>query len=222
MRGVPVDYGDPPSTADLVVIGGGVLGAATAFSAARRGRRTVVLETRARLCTLTTPAATGAFRAQFDNPEETRLVLESIAAFTSFGDHLEIPSRDADIGLRQPGYLWLTTTDEGRHKQAELVEQQRGWGLTDVELLDGDAAAVEALALIGRNLGVGIASLLNIFNPDLVVIGGGVSAAGDLLLTPAREEFQRRALPSLVHESEVVAASLGNDAGVLGAAALVL
>ena len=45
---------------------------------------------------------------------------------------------------------------------------------------------------------------------------------GDLLLRPAREEYQRRALPSLAHETRVVAASLGNDAGVLGAAALVL
>jgi glucokinase len=86
----------------------------------------------------------------------------------------------------------------------------------------GDPESLEVLNRVGRNLGIGIANLVNIFNPEVVVIGGGVSAAGDLLLTPAREEFQRRALPSLAHESEVVAASLGNDAGVLGAAALVL
>ena len=49
-----------------------------------------------------------------------------------------------------------------------------------------------------------------------------MSAAGELLLGPAREEYQRRALPSLAHDTRVVAASLGNDAGVLGAAALVL
>src|SRR5688500_20400381 len=63
-----------PSTADLVVIGGGIVGAATAFFAARAGLRTVLLERRPALCTLTTPAATGAFRAQFDNPEEIALV----------------------------------------------------------------------------------------------------------------------------------------------------
>src|SRR5439155_10495389 len=95
-------YGAPPPTADLVVVGGGVLGAATAFYAARRGLRVVVLEKRARLCTLTTPAATGAFRAQFDNPEETRLVLESIGAFRHFADHLEL--HGVDIGLSQPRY----------------------------------------------------------------------------------------------------------------------
>jgi sarcosine oxidase subunit beta len=136
--GATVSYGEPPATADLVVVGGGVLGAATAFYASRRGQRVVVLERRARLCTLTTPAATGAFRAQFDNPEETRLVLESIAAFASFGDHLEV--KGVDIGLSQPGYLWLTTTDEGAARQRELVDRQRGWGLDDVELLAGDQA----------------------------------------------------------------------------------
>jgi glucokinase len=86
----------------------------------------------------------------------------------------------------------------------------------------GDAESLQVLETVGHNLGIGIANLVNIFNPDVVVIGGGVSAAGELLLGPAREEYRRRALPSLVHHTEIVAASLGNDAGVLGAAALVL
>src|SRR3712207_2340961 len=77
---------DLPRAADLVVIGGGIVGAATAFFAARAGLRTVVLERRAALCTLTTPAATGAFRAQFDNPEEIALVQESINLFEHFAD----------------------------------------------------------------------------------------------------------------------------------------
>lgn len=130
-------YGDPPATADLVVVGGGVLGAATAFYASRRGLRVVVLEKRARLCTLTTPAATGAFRAQFDNPAETRLMLESIAAFARFDEHVRL---HVDIDLSQPGYLWLTTSESGAARQRELVDRQRGWGLDDVELLSGDEA----------------------------------------------------------------------------------
>src|SRR5438105_1801755 len=99
-----------PRTADLVMIGGGIVGAATAFFASRAGLRTVVLERRPALCTLTTPASTGAFRAQFDNPEEIALVRESIALFEQFAEVTSLPGYDLD--LRQQGYLWLTTSTE--------------------------------------------------------------------------------------------------------------
>jgi glucokinase len=87
---------------------------------------------------------------------------------------------------------------------------------------DGDAAAIEALTLIGTNLGVGIASYLNIFNPDVVVIGGGVIAAGELLLAPARAEAVRRALPTMSAHARIVPAQFGTEAGLVGAAALAL
>jgi glucokinase len=87
---------------------------------------------------------------------------------------------------------------------------------------DGDAAALEALALIGRNLGVGIASLLNVFNPDVVVIGGGVLAAGELLLAPARAEVAARALPPMRDRARIVPAHYGTEAGMIGAGALAL
>src|ERR687885_682217 len=104
----PIRYADSlPASADVVVIGGGIIGAASAFYAGRAGLRCVVLEKRPRLCTLTTPASTGAFRAQFDNPEEIGLVQESIAAFTQFADYVEVGG--LDISVRQQGYLWLTT-----------------------------------------------------------------------------------------------------------------
>lgn len=85
----------------------------------------------------------------------------------------------------------------------------------------GDADAARALELVGELLGVGLANYSNIFDPELFVIGGGVSAAGELLLRPARAEYERRMLPSS-GAAPVVPAQLGNDAGVLGAAALVL
>jgi sarcosine oxidase subunit beta len=128
----------PPRAADCVIIGGGILGAATAFYASRAGLRVVVLEKRPALCTLTTPVSTGAFRAQFDNPEEMALVRQSIAVFEDFAAHTGITG--CDIGLEQPGYLWLTTTSAGARRQREIVARQHGWGLTDVELLDGDEA----------------------------------------------------------------------------------
>jgi glucokinase len=87
---------------------------------------------------------------------------------------------------------------------------------------DGDEAALEALAIIGRNLGVGIANYANIFNPEVVVIGGGVIAAGELLLQPAREELMRRALRPSRDVVRVVAARFGTEAGMIGAAALAL
>jgi glucokinase len=86
----------------------------------------------------------------------------------------------------------------------------------------GDAEAVEALRRAGRYLGVGLASFVNIFNPEVIVIGGGASAAGELLFAPAREEMFKRALSATVIGVRVIVAELGNDAGVLGAGALAL
>jgi glucokinase len=85
---------------------------------------------------------------------------------------------------------------------------------------DGDEAAIEAISLIGRRLGVAIASFVNIFNPQVVVIGGGVIAAGELLLAPARAEVAARALPPSRDEVEIVAARFGVEAGMIGAAAI--
>jgi glucokinase len=87
---------------------------------------------------------------------------------------------------------------------------------------DGDDAALEALTMIGTNLGVGIASYLNVFNPDVVVIGGGVIAAGELLPAPARAEAVRRALPTMSQHARIVPARFGTEAGLVGAAALAL
>jgi glucokinase len=85
----------------------------------------------------------------------------------------------------------------------------------------GDRVAVEVVELIGTRLGVALSSFANVFDPDLIVIGGGVSAAGDLLLEPARRELRSRALPPM-NDVAVVPAQLGADAGMIGAAAMAL
>ncbi len=85
---------------------------------------------------------------------------------------------------------------------------------------DGDPSAIEAVQLIGSNLGIGISNLVNIFNPQVVVIGGGVIAAGELMLEPARLVVAERALPPARDEVRIVAAQFGFEAGMIGAAAL--
>jgi glucokinase len=83
----------------------------------------------------------------------------------------------------------------------------------------GDATAIGVFDLVGSRLGVALASFANIFEPEVIVIGGGVIAAGDLLLEPARRELAARALPPM-NRTPVVAAELGEDAGMIGAAAM--
>ncbi|GAB7387724.1 glucokinase [Bacillaceae bacterium] len=82
----------------------------------------------------------------------------------------------------------------------------------------GDRVARDILAQAGFYLGLGLSHLANAFNPQKIVIGGGVSRAGDVLMTPVLEAFRRFALARVREACEVLPASLGNDAGVIGAA----
>jgi glucokinase len=84
----------------------------------------------------------------------------------------------------------------------------------------GDPVAIEALASAGRALGAGLATLALVLDPDIIVLGGGVAAAGEPLLVPAREEFARRSYIGGAELTPVVPAALGNTAGVVGAALL--
>jgi glucokinase len=87
---------------------------------------------------------------------------------------------------------------------------------------DGDVVAREAVLTLGRHLGVGIASLVNVFNPEVVVIGGGLVAVGELLLDPARAVVAERALVPARDQVRIVAARFGDESGMLGAAGLAL
>ena len=71
---------------------------------------------------------------------------------------------------------------------------------------------------LGEWLGIGLANVTNIFNPDVVVVGGGVMAAGELILAPARRVLAERALALPAAHVRVTQARFGADAGVLGAA----
>ncbi len=82
----------------------------------------------------------------------------------------------------------------------------------------GDAQALEGLARTGRYLGIGIANMVTALTPDVIVIGGGVAAAGELLLGPIRDEMRRRVWMTSLDAVRLVPAELGVWAGSVGAA----
>lgn len=130
--------GTLPSSVDLVVVGGGIAGAASAFYAARAGLQVLVLERRAEIASLTTRAATGAFRLQHDNAEELALVREGVDLYLDFAARTGLDGWD--LGIRQQGYLFCARSEASATRARELVALQRGFGLDDVELIDGDEA----------------------------------------------------------------------------------
>ena len=82
--------------------------------------------------------------------------------------------------------------------------------------------ALELLTEIGRKLGSGLGSIVNAYDPELIVVGGGFAAAGELLLAPAREVMEREALKPIREGMRVVRAELGTSAGMIGAALVAL
>jgi glucokinase len=114
-------------------------------------------------------------------------------------------------------------TDAGRREPESALGRavaQRGL-VTGEEVaalaVAGDEAACSVMAAIGRSLGAGLASVVNIFEPEVIVIGGGASTAGDLLLDPAREVVAQRALRPSRDRVRIVPAALGEEAGMVGA-----
>jgi glucokinase len=85
----------------------------------------------------------------------------------------------------------------------------------------GDPLALELVSRAGSYLGVGMVNLINIFNPQMIIVGGGVSRMGDMLLDPAREVVRERAFRLPAEAVRIIISELGDDAGVLGAAAFV-
>lgn len=85
---------------------------------------------------------------------------------------------------------------------------------------EGDLLAKEIFANIGRVIGIGLVNVVNIFNPELVVLAGGIAQAGELILLPAREVVLKQALIPNSQIVEIVLTELKDKAGVMGAAAL--
>jgi glucokinase len=111
---------------------------------------------------------------------------------------------------REPGSVLGKLAAEGVEIDGKAVTEAA---------LAGDSTSIEVFDLIGSRLGVALSSFANIFEPDTIVVGGGVMAAGDLLLEPARRVLRERALTPM-SRTPVVEAEMGPNAGMIGAAAM--
>ena len=90
------------------------------------------------------------------------------------------------------------------------------------EARDGNETALRVMADMGRMLGIGIANLINIFNPEMFVIGGGVKDAWPLFISATRQEIMRRAFQVPAERTQIVPSLLGDAAGMVGAAAVAM
>ena len=118
------------------------------------------------------------------------------------------------------------TKDALSNHPASRLSSVAGADLTARDVADaaglGDELALEIFRRVGIYLGIAAANIVNTLNPEMIVIGGGVSAAFDLFAQTAREEMARRAFPVPAHRCRIVRGECGDDAGLLGAARLAL
>jgi sarcosine oxidase, subunit beta len=179
-----------PRSAELVVVGGGVVGAATAFFAARAGMRVLLLERRPALCSLTTAVATGGYRLQLDHEDEVGLVRRSVELFERFAD--ETGQAEHDPGLRRQGYLWLTCDPQGAARQRDLVERQRGWGIDGLELLSGDQARQRFPWLAASVLQARFRAGDGLIDPRSITMGLAAGSTADVALGCGATGFELR------------------------------
>ena len=136
------------------------------------------------------------------------------------GADLAAGAPPADDRPPQPGSLEALAAGRALHALAR--ERGLADGKEAVQKAHaGHAEALECLRILGERIGVGVANAINTFDPDMVVLGGGISAAaGDLLLEPARRAAQGYVMPGVGTRTRIALARYGNKAGVRGAALL--
>ena len=133
---------------------------------------------------------------------------------------LEVMASGSTIG--REGRAAAAAAPESALGRRVAADQEITGGIVTELAHAGDDAAVSVLRQIGRRLGYGLVGVVNVFNPELIVIGGGALAAGELLLGPAREVVAERALPPVRDMVSIVPAEFGDESGMLGAALLAL
>jgi len=111
---------------------------------------------------------------------------------------------------------------ENPRSMIKILTEARGGRLTGEVVTEaarqGDRVAREVLAEIGSNLGRGVANIVSLLNPEVVVLGGGLGGAGELILEPLRRAVRKWGQPLGARQVRIVRSQLGEDAGILGAA----
>jgi len=120
----------------VIIVGGGIIGVASAYFLGKAGFQVTVLERELTLGSLTTAASLQAVRAQFTDPVNIAMMKESLEFYEQFQDVLDLPGHD--IGYHQQGYLFVTSEEETAARMQKRVAYQHAHGLTDVEFLPED------------------------------------------------------------------------------------
>ena len=105
-------------------------------------------------------------------------------------------------------------------KYRELANPDITPYIVAVAAKEGDPVAKQIFRIMGEYIGMGLTSVVNLLNPEKIIIGGGVAEAGDILFNPIKETIAKRAM-TIQREVEIVPAQLGNTAGVIGASLLI-
>jgi glucokinase len=160
-----------------------------------------------------------------------RLLLGTRGLASELG-HLTVLSDGPLCGCGQRGHLETISAGPGIARYVkEQIEAGRESSLQGVAHItakevsqaarEGDPLSVEAFTRAGTYLGVAVADFLHIFNPSIVIFGGGVSFSGDILFKPMREALQQHVMDaSYLHDLQIATAALGDEAGLMGALAL--
>jgi glucokinase len=152
--------------------------------------------------------------------------------------HITLEPQGPPCGCGDRGHLEALASGPAIARRA-VEEMEKGTETSITRLVEGELSKVTAKVVAqaaqegdplansifkeaGFYIGLGVTNLLHILNPELVIIGGGVSKAGDLLFDPIRATVKERAIPSIKEGVKIVPAALGDDVGLLGAAAFAL
>jgi glucokinase len=124
-------------------------------------------------------------------------------------------AREARAGIRKGVSTLITSLVQGEDDEVDALVVEKA-------ARQGDPFAAKLMETAARYMGIGIVNALHIFDPEMVIIGGGVSQAGDLLFRPMLAEVKRRAMKAYWEKVSIVPAGLGDDSGLMGALALAI